>query len=115
MVVTRWFGGSELGTGGLARAYRAVSAEALEGVAAVRCRPGRRVEVRYDYADTGAVMGVVEAAGATRREETYGDRAGLTLEVAESELEDLRRRLREATAGRAELRRTGETVLVPAR
>lgn len=114
VVVTRWFGGTELGTGRLSRSYRRAAEGALDGLPSTPCRPGRRVQVSYDYDDTGSVMAVVEASGASRRGESYGDRARLTLEVAEAELDRLGRRLREATSGRAEVRRTGRAVLVPA-
>lgn len=113
VVVVRWFGGTELGTGGLSRAYRRVAEEALGALPTVRCRPGRRFDVRYDYDDTGAVMRVLEASGAVRRDEAYGDRASVTVDVPEAELEGLRRRLLGATSGRAEVASAGEAVLVP--
>ena len=115
VVVVRWFGGTELGTGGLSRAYGDAAEEALSHLTTVRCRPGRRMEVEYAYDDTGAVMRAVEAAPAIRRDERYGDRAVLVLDVPEEEVEAVRRRLRDATSGRAELRPTGQAVLVPGR
>ncbi|MDP2496714.1 MAG: YigZ family protein [Candidatus Palauibacterales bacterium] len=113
VVVVRWFGGTELGTGGLARAYGDAAEEALSGLTSTRCRPGRRMEVEYAYDDTGAVMRAVEASAAVRRDERYGDRATLVVDVPEDGVEALRRRLQDATSGRAELRSTGEAVLVP--
>ena len=113
VVVVRWFGGTELGTGGLARAYGEAAEAAVDGLPSVRCRPGRRMELEYAYDDTGAVMRAVDASAAVRRDESYGDRAVLTVDVPESEVEGFRRRLRDATSGRAELRPTGEAVLVP--
>ena len=113
VVVVRWFGGTELGTGGLARAYGDAAEEALSGLPSTRCRPGRRMEVEYAYDDTGAVMRAVEASPAVRRDESYGERAVLVVDVPEAGVEALGRRLRDATSGRAELRSTGEAVLVP--
>lgn len=113
VVVVRWFGGTELGTGGLSRAYGRAAAEALSGIPATRCAPGRRLEVIYGYDDTGAVMRAVEASTAVRGEPSYGERASLVLEVPETDVEALRRRLRDATSGRAELSDTGRGVLVP--
>lgn len=113
VVVVRWFGGTELGTGGLARAYGDAAGRALSDVPSTRCRPGRRMEVEYAYDDTGPVMRAVEASPAVRRDERYGDRALLVLDVPEDEVEALDRLLRNATSGRAELRSTGEAVLVP--
>ncbi len=115
VVVVRWFGGTELGTGGLARAYGDAAEHALSGLPSVQCRPGRRMEIEYAYDDTGPVMSAVEASPAVRRDERYGGRAVLVLDVAEDGVEALRRRIGDATSGRAELRSTGEPVLVPDR
>lgn len=113
VVVVRWFGGTELGTGGLSRAYGRAASEALAGTPTVRCAPGRRLEVTFGYDDTGAVMRAVEASAAVRGEAEYDDRVTLGLEVPEADVEALRRRLRDATSGRAELSDTGTGVLVP--
>lgn len=69
--------------------------------------------MEYDYGDTGAVMAAVEKSPAVRRGERYGERAALVLDVPEAGVEALGSRLRDGTSGRAEMRPTGEAVLVP--
>lgn len=55
-VVTRYFGGTLLGTGGLVRAYQgAVKAGLCQCVAAEKLR-GRRLEVTADYSTSGKIQ-----------------------------------------------------------
>lgn len=115
VVVVRWFGGTELGTGGLARAYREAAREAVARVPTRVARPGRRMELRYRYEDTGAVMRVLEASGAVREGARYGSEAVIELAVPLDEVDDLVRALRDATAGRAAAEVGEGVVLVPTR
>lgn len=113
VVVTRWYGGTKLGTGPLARAYGEAARRALEGLETRRVRRGRSVAVRHDYGDTGAVMQAARAAGAVRMGATYGERAELELAVPRSSLDRFRADLRDATSARAVVRVDGGEVLVP--
>ena len=103
VIVTRYFGGTKLGTGGLARAYGAAADLALERIAVRRVVRGRRVLLTYSYPDTGAVARSVDASGARRLDERYGDVAELEVVLPASRVEMLRAEVEEATAGRTEL------------
>ena len=114
VVVTRWYGGTKLGVGGLVRAYGDAAARALAaaprrvGVEAVR------LEVRYPYAHTAAVMRALERAGAEQVEHGYaeGGDAGIVLvSVPDGSVEAFADELREGTAGSVAPERTGEIVL----
>lgn len=112
VIVTRYFGGTKLGTGGLGRAYGAAADLALERIPVRTVVQGRRVLLTYSYADTGAVARLVESNGATRLEERYGDVAELEVALPAVRVEALRAEIEEATAGRAELvELPGETLL----
>ena len=115
VVVVRWFGGTELGTGGLARAYAAAADQAAAGTPVRRVRRGRRVRVRHAYDDTGPVSSVLERSGAVRVAADWAGTATLELAVPEDEVDRLRRSLVEATSGRAEVEVRDGTVLVPLR
>ncbi len=79
VVVTRWFGGVKLGTGGLVRAY----SDAVEGAlaAAPRVRPLRRslFTLTLDHADAGRIQSELLARGVEVLDVAYADRATLTL------------------------------------
>lgn len=104
VVVTRWYGGTKLGVGGLVRAYGDAAAAALAEAPRRQGVPARHVSVRYDYAHTAAVMRALERAGAEAMEHGYteGGRAGVVEAwVPEGRREALAAELREATAGAA--------------
>lgn len=101
VVVTRWFGGTKLGTGGLARAYGASAARALLDVPTVCVRPGRVLRIRHAWEDTGAVAAALDGAGGRRVAERYGAGAELDVAIPEREADGLVAALRDATAGRA--------------
>lgn len=113
VVVTRWFGGTKLGTGGLFRAYGDAAAAVLERLTPGWAAPGRAVVVTFPYEDTGAVMRVVQASRGARSGEAWGEEATVRLLVPDDDIEGLRRSLRDATAGRCHVRVGNETVLVP--
>jgi uncharacterized YigZ family protein len=113
-VVTRYFGGTKLGVGGLVRAYGDAAAEALaaaprrHGILAVRLR------LTYPYAHTAAVMRGLERSGAAQVEHGYvsgGDAGRVDFAVALDAEPALAEELREASGGVLVPERTGELVL----
>jgi uncharacterized YigZ family protein len=114
VVVTRWFGGTKLGVGGLVRAYGDAAAEALSAAPRRVGTEAARLSVRYAYAHTAAVMRVLEKAGAAEIEHGYadsGDAGTVAFSVAASREAFVRDELREATAGAVAPERTGAAVL----
>ncbi|MCA9560793.1 MAG: YigZ family protein [Myxococcales bacterium] len=101
VVVSRWFGGTKLGVGGLIRAYGACAGKALDA-ADVRVVPRTRaLRVEHGYEDTAAVQTVLAAAGLTPLDADYGATVRLTLAAPEATADALAQRLVDATAGRA--------------
>ena len=106
MVVTRWFGGVKLGTGGLVRAYSQAVQAGLENCLVVEKRPGVRLSVDTDYNSVGKIQYIAAQMGITALESAYTDRASFTYMVPEEQAEDFEAKLTEATAGRAVLHRS---------
>ncbi|HEX8431360.1 MAG TPA: YigZ family protein [Longimicrobium sp.] len=114
VIVTRYYGGTKLGVGGLVRAYGDAAAEAL---AAAPRRVGTTaacLRIRYAYEHTAAVMRALERIGAAEIEHGYapeGDAGIVDFSVAQSAEVRLREELQESTAGAVAPERTGDTVL----
>lgn len=103
-VVTRYFGGTKLGKGGLVRAYGGAVQNALESLP-LELRVRRvEVEVTVEYAAVEALRRLLEDAGAELLEEAYADVVRYRAGVPEAGLEALARALADATGGRARLR-----------
>ena len=102
VVVTRYFGGTLLGTGGLVRAYgAAVKAGLMESVTA-QMRYTARMRIVADYTDIGRIQYLLNQAGILQQNVAYTDRVSLEALVEADREEWLCKELREATAGRVE-------------
>jgi len=103
-VVTRWFGGVLLGTGGLARAYGDAVRAAVGDADLLERRLFRLWEVTVPHADAGRLENDLRSRGVQVRGVSYAADATLTLAV-ESEITGL---LAELTGGSAAAREVGE-------
>jgi uncharacterized YigZ family protein len=101
-VVTRYYGGTNLGVGGLARAYSRAVKEAFDDAGIVERRPRERFAVTVDYDDSGTVRGILESTEADF-EAAYEAAVSFAVTVPVAEAETLRDRIRSATSGRAEI------------
>jgi len=114
VVVTRWYGGTKLGVGGLVRAYGDAASQALAAAPRLAGEEAVRLQVHYPYAHTAAVMRAVERAGAAQVEHGYaeGGDAGIVLvSIPEAAVQGFAEELREGTAGGVAPERRGEIVL----
>ncbi len=103
VVVTRYFGGTLLGTGGLVRAY----GDAVKAVLEALPR-GERVELRplvasVSYGAYAAARRALESAGATIVDEQFGAEVQLTAQVPADALARATEALAELTAGQARI------------
>jgi len=98
-VVTRYYGGTNLGVGGLASAYSAAVTEAVNDAGIVEELPHERFEATVDYDDSGTVRGILESAD-VEFEASYDERAVFAVRVPVDETAALRERLLDATSGR---------------
>lgn len=108
VVVTRYFGGTKLGVGGLVRAYGACAAAALDAAEIVFLPDTTTVHVGFDYSLSGPVQSVLTAHGVTPADAEYADRVRLTLVVPDAAVSALLVDLRERTAGQASIECAGD-------
>lgn len=83
VVVARWFGGTKLGKGGLARAYSAAARQALARVSIDRRIPSGRLTVDVAYPLVGAIKRLLRPPEIDLEAEEYGESARLVLRVAD--------------------------------
>lgn len=100
-VVTRYFGGTLLGTGGLVRAYSGVLKEALAKCETARHHFGVRLKVKTDYNAVGKLQYIFGSKNIDIEDSVYAADVELTVIVPVEEYDRLCKELVEATSGRA--------------
>ena len=108
VVVTRYFGGTLLGTGGLVRAYTAAAAEGIGHSKIITRIFGSKLHMVIDYADWGRIQYALGKRGLTPEECSYTDKVELELLVPEDEEEGLKKEVMEGTNGQAVIERVEE-------
>jgi uncharacterized YigZ family protein len=105
VIVTRWFGGILLGSGGLMRAYGGTASACMKTAELVETTPSVQAIVSLEFSD----LARVKAKLATCKDVTTAERytqTGADLEVTlpEAEFMTLSRMIADLTSGRAQLR-----------
>ncbi len=103
VVVTRYYGGTKLGVGGLVRAYGGAAGRALDRASLAVFVATQRVLVRHAYDDSGLVQTVLKRAGIEPESAAYGAEVALTLRVPVDDVAALAASLRDASSGRVGL------------
>jgi uncharacterized YigZ family protein len=106
-VVTRWFGGTLLGTGGLSRAYADAVRAALDAATLVQRVEQELCEVTVDLAAAGRLEHELRSRGTKVLATDYTDVATLSIAVPLIAVPIAEEIVAELTEGRAELYRRG--------
>ena len=109
VVVTRYFGGVLLGTGGLVRAYQKSVQEGLAASVIIDKKEGRRLS-GTDYTGFGKLQYLIAQNGLTLIDTVYTEKVELLLMVPSGMQEQTEKEIIEATNGKADLS-WGEMVL----
>ena len=103
IVVTRYFGGTLLGTGGLVRAYQSAAKEGLNQSTVIDKYYGLKVKVGTDYNGIGKIQYIASQSGITILQSDYTDTVTLTLLIPEELYTEFVNKITEATNGKAVL------------
>ena len=106
-VVTRWFGGTKLGTGGLVRAYSGCVQEAMKELTLAERVELVRARVEVDHASVSALQRLLPDHEANVVGQEWGAAAVFELELPVAGVESLRVALANLTRGRATLTTDG--------
>ena len=102
-VVTRYFGGTLLGTGGLVRAYTQSLQEALKNCPTAMMKYGKRIQIDTDYNGIGKILYFMGQQGLTQESSEYTDKVRMVVLVPGEEAEHFCKEVTELTAGRSRL------------
>ena len=108
-VVTRYFGGVLLGTGGLLRAYTKSTADALQAAGISEVRRWVETELPCSYAQAEKLKLEAAAAGGIVEDVEYGAAVTLKVLVPEEQSADFAARIFDQSAGSVTVRVTGES------
>lgn len=87
-VVTRYFGGTKLGAGGLIRAYSGSVAQAIVHTGIVEGRLQQEVFVQLDYSNWGKMENFIASENLAVKDTQFTDRVVVTCMVDEQQVDD---------------------------
>ncbi len=103
IIVTRYFGGTLLGTGGLIRAYSEAAKAGLNVSRIVTKEAGKRVIIETDYNSIGKLQYITSQMDLAVINTKYTDKARIELAVPLNSVDGLINKVTEATSGQAKI------------
>ncbi len=103
VVVTRYFGGTLLGTGGLVRAYSSSTKEGLLASKVITKMSGQKFSIETDYTGLGKIQYILGQRGLTILNSIYTDKVILEVLLPEDEIKGVLDEIREGTNGQAKM------------
>ncbi|MDO5155188.1 MAG: YigZ family protein [Eubacteriales bacterium] len=100
IVVTRYFGGTLLGTGGLVRAYTDAAKACIMATKTVKNRFVVPFDITTNYTDLGKIQYILGNEGIVILDSVYGEDVLLNTEIFIDDVERIEKLLVEATAAR---------------
>ena len=107
-VVTRYFGGVLLGTGGLVRAYSKAVQEGLSESLLIEKKKGISLKITTDYTGIGKIQYIAGERQIPILDSEYTDKVVLKLLVPNSETDAVQKAITEGTNGRAVMEKEKE-------
>lgn len=108
-VVTRYFGGTLLGAGGLIRAYSSAASAALDDAVVVEMHKALDITFTYDYTEHGSIENHMMQNGYPIIGTVFTDRVQVTTTVYEIGYEPFKNYLLDATSGTVHIEKENPT------
>lgn len=108
IVVTRYFGGTLLGTGGLVRAYTEAARLGLNHCRIITRRLVAEAELTCDYTDFGKLQYLFSSENVPLADVQYGENVIARVQIPKESEEKLNKLVIEATKARVKLQRKGD-------
>ncbi len=108
IVVTRYFGGTLLGTGGLVRAYSKSAKAALEESIIINKIPGKRILLNMDYNTVGKIQYILAQNEISIIDTIYKEDVDMYIVCSNDEIGRLDKLVTEATSGRVPCQELGD-------
>lgn len=108
VVVTRYFGGTLLGTGGLVRAYSRAVQEGLAQSTVVIRKVCVKLSIHSDYNALGKIQYIAAAMGINALDAQYGEAVTTLWLVPIEDVDGFNKKIVEATSGRAQIKNLGK-------
>lgn len=103
VVITRYFGGVKLGTGGLVRAYTSSAKLAIEAAGIIEIREMENFNVSFDYCYLNKLQNIGLTEGFNIDNIEYTDIVKVTLSIASEDSKNLENILNNVTNGTAKI------------
>ena len=101
VVVTRYFGGTLLGTGGLVRAYSGATKEGLLASTVITKKHGRKLSIETDYTGLGKIQYILGQKGIAILDSVYTDKVQLDVLLPDEVMDLVVAEITEGTNGQA--------------
>lgn len=108
LVVTRYFGGTLLGTGGLVRAYTDAAKSALEAAEISEMVLMQQFSVTFDYSFTGSIDHYIQKHDISRLDAAYTDKVRYSLACPGDAYEGIKKELVDLTSSAAIIEKGSE-------
>ena len=113
VVVTRYFGGTLLGAGGLIRAYQEATIRGLQESTVITKKPGKLMCVHMDYTNLGKIQYILANAGAHVLSTDYAENVALRYIAEEDIIKQVEKAITEATSGSVRPEKEKDTYFAP--
>ena len=108
VVVTRYFGGTLLGTGGLVRAYQAAVKAGLEQCTFIEKKKGIKATVALDYNDVGKIQYLFATEKVETISSDYGEKVFMSLIIPYDAFLNVKEKVVDITSGKSSFQDVSE-------